>query len=266
MAELPCWEVWGVRVGRAQRQARDNFLRPGDRTGTAGIDFIVWVAASGDHVLVVDTAFSAEAGARRGRVLDTRPADAVRALGFDPAEVRHVVLTHLHYDHAGNVGDFPGAEVVVQRAELAYAAGPSMRHRSLSHFYEPDDVVGIVRDLYTGTVLAPDGDLTLAPGLELHLVGGHTRGTQVVRVHTARGWVVLAGDAVHFYDNLAERNPFPAVVDVETVLDGYQRIERLADSTAHIVPGHDPQVFDRYERVDVSLPVAALHRPPKGPR
>jgi len=261
---VPTWLVWGVRVATGQRPARDNFLSPGDRCGAAAIDFVVFVLARGDEVVVVDTGFSRAAGARRGRVLDLDAADAVRAVGRRPEDVRTVVLSHLHYDHAGNVDDFPAAQVVVQRAELEYTTGPAMRHGRLSHFFEVDDVVGVVRRLYAGTVTVVDGDRELRPGLQLRLIAGHTRGSQVVRVHTERGWVVLACDGVHYFDNLAERNPFPALVDVEQVLDGYERIESLASSPDHIVPGHDPAIFRRYEREpdEHGRVIAVLHRRP----
>ncbi len=257
-----------MRVASAQRPARDNFLSPGERCGSAAIDFVVFVLTCGDaldgEVVVVDTGFSREAGERRGRVLDLGAGDAVRAVGGRPEDVRTVVLSHLHYDHAGNVADFPNAQLVVQRAELEYTTGPAMRHHRLSHFFEVDDVVGVVRRLYNGGVTVVEGDRELRPGLEVRLIAGHTRGTQVVRVRTERGWVVLACDGIHYYDNLAERNPFPAMVDVEQVLDGYERIESMASSPEHIVPGHDPHLFERYERRPDAhgRVIAALHRPP----
>lgn len=258
------WQVWAIRVATAHRAARDNFLSPGDRCGSAAIDFVVFVLTSGNEVVVVDTGFSREAGQRRGRVLDLSAGDAVRAVGRRPEDVGTVVLSHLHYDHAGNVADFANARVVVQRAELEYTTGPAMRHHRLNHFFEVDDVVGVVRRLYEGGVTVIDGDRELLPGLEVRLIAGHTRGSQVVRVHTERGWVVLACDGVHYYDNLAERNPFPAMVDVEQVLDGYERIESLASTPDHVVPGHDPQLFERYELEpnDQGHLIAALHRPP----
>lgn len=263
--EPATWELWAARVGRGQRDARDNFLAPGDRSGPVDIDFIVWIARCGRHVVVIDTGFDEEAGRRRGRVLDVRPRDAVHALGIDTGDVQHVVLTHLHYDHAGNVSDFPDAQIVVQGAELAYASGSAMRHKTLNHFFEVDDVVAVVRRVFAGTALVPDGDIELAPGLELYLLGGHTRGLQVARINTERGWVVLASDAVHYFENLSERNPFPAIVDVERVLDGYDRIGRLVSSADHIVPGHDPEIFRRYAS---AIPagggeIAALHQAPE---
>jgi len=264
----PDWRVWAVRTASAERPARENYLYPGDRCGAAAIDFVVFVAACGDDVVVIDTGFSREAGKRRGRELDLSAADAVRTVGLDPAAVRHVVLSHLHYDHAGNIGEFPDAQVLLQKAELEYAAGPAMRHHRLNHFFEVDDVVAVIRRLFAGGVTLVEGDHDLLPGFALHLVAGHTRGLQVARIHTARGWVVLACDGVHYFDNLTERNPFPALVDLQEVLDGYERIEALASSPAHIVPGHDPRLFELYDRVPspAGHVIAALHTAPTGAR
>lgn len=263
MSESPVWEVWALRLGSVQRRAQDNFLNPGERTGEMRLDFTMWVARCGDHIVVVDTGFAAAAGARRGRLLDVRPADAVSALGIDPAAVSDVVITHLHYDHAGNIADFPNATVTLQAKEMAYVTGASMRHGGLRHFFEVDDIVDVLRGIYRGDVRIIDGDLTVADGLQLHLIGGHTSGLQVVRVRTARGWVVLASDALHYYENFHARNPFPAIVDLPQMLDGYDRLVELSDGLDHIVPGHDPLVFHRYRR-DPSLPenIVALHLAP----
>ncbi|WP_406276695.1 N-acyl homoserine lactonase family protein [Nocardia sp. NBC_00881] len=257
------WEVWAIRLGSVDRLARDNFLSPGDRTGTMRLDFTMWVARRGAEIVVVDTGFATDAGRRRGRVLDTAPAEAVRRLGIRPENVATVVLTHLHYDHAGNVGDFPNARVLVQHQEMAYVTGPRMRHPRLSHFFEPGDIVDVVERIHNGGVEVLDGDVILADGLELYLIGGHTQGLQVVRIRTVRGWIVLASDALHYYDNFRERNPFPAILDLGLMLDGYDRLVELADSEDHIVPGHDPEVFARYREEPVcgGGDIVALHLP-----
>jgi len=98
-----------------------------------------------------------------------------------------------------------------------------------------------------------DGTAELAPGITLHRVGGHTRGLQVVRVHTQRGWVVLASDAAHFYANWQERRPFPIVDNVAAYLDAFTTIEALAGSPQHVIPGHDPQVLARYPAARAGL-------------
>jgi glyoxylase-like metal-dependent hydrolase (beta-lactamase superfamily II) len=71
-------------------------------------------------------------------------------------------------------------------------------------------------------------------------------GLQVVRVATRRGWVVLASDASHFYANMEEIRPFPIVYSVADMVEGYRKLRALADSPAHLIPGHDPLVLERY--------------------
>jgi hypothetical protein len=98
-----------------------------------------------------------------------------------------------------------------------------------------------------------DGDDELASGISLHLVGGHSAGLQFVRVHTRRGWVVVASDAIHFYANVETGNPFPIVFNVGDMMEGWARCRRLADSADHIVPGHDPLVRARYPAPSAEL-------------
>jgi glyoxylase-like metal-dependent hydrolase (beta-lactamase superfamily II) len=100
--------------------------------------------------------------------------------------------------------------------------------------------------VYAGRVRFHDGDAEIAPGVSLHLIGGHTMGLQVVQVATRRGWVVLASDASHFYANMEQVRPFPIVYSVGDMVEGYRKLRALADSPAHIVPGHDPMVMQRY--------------------
>ena len=122
-----------------------------------------------------------------------------------------------------------------------------------------------VRAVYAGRVEFHDGDRELAPGLSLHKIGGHTMGMQSVRVHTKRGWVVLASDASHMYANMEEGRPFPIVHDMTETLEGYRTLRRLAASPRHIIPGHDPLVMARYPAASPKLEgiVARLDADPR---
>jgi glyoxylase-like metal-dependent hydrolase (beta-lactamase superfamily II) len=91
-----------------------------------------------------------------------------------------------------------------------------------------------------------DGTAELAPGIVLHLLGGHSGGIQALAVETRRGRVVLAGDTTHLWANIRTRNPFPIIADVGKVLDGYNILESLADGPDHIIPGHDPLLLQRF--------------------
>jgi len=99
-----------------------------------------------------------------------------------------------------------------------------------------------VMALYSGRVRFVAEDDQVAEGVTVHRVGGHSRGLQVVRVKTAAGWMCLASDATHYYENFLRRKPFPIVVDVEAMLAGFDRIQALASRTGLVIPGHDPLV------------------------
>ena len=119
-----------------------------------------------------------------------------------------MVITHLHWDHSGNMDLFPNATFHIQDAEMAQATGRCICHKWFRRQSEVDDVVALVKNLYAGRVKFHDGEGMIAPGVTVHLVGGHTGGLQIVRVNTARGAVVLASDAVHYWINLAEQIRF----------------------------------------------------------
>ncbi len=107
-------------------------------------------------------------------------------------------------------------------------------------------MAALVRLVFEGRVAFHDGDAEIVPGVSVHRLGSHTTGLQVVRVRTACGWVVLASDASHYYEHMQTDRVFPLVFHLGDVIQGYRRMRELAASPAHLVPGHDPLVMQRY--------------------
>src|SRR4029077_1892904 len=121
-----------------------------------------------------------------------------------------------------------------------------MRYPTLAHSFEVDDVCGIVRLNYARRVLFYDGDAELAPGLTIHAAGGHSAGLQFVRVRTRRGFVVLASDVSHFYENMASERPFTTALHIGEMLEGFDRLRAFAADESHVVPRHDALVMKLY--------------------
>jgi glyoxylase-like metal-dependent hydrolase (beta-lactamase superfamily II) len=265
---MNAYEIIALRYATHDRPSSENFLYP----ASAGedphdypmpLDYFVWVVRNSETTLVVDTGFDYPAAEARGRTLLQHPIAAFRAVGADPEQVRDVVITHLHYDHAGNLAAFPNARFHLQDSEMAFATGRCMCHPRLRYPFEIEDVVTMVRRVYAGRVNFVDGDAEIAPGISLHHVPGHTRGLQCVRVETARGPVVLASDAAHFYANMERENPFPVVVDIAAMMESWKKLARLAGDERRIVPGHDPLVMQRYRRLAADgVEAVMLHENP----
>ena len=250
------YEISAIRYGHLERTARHNFIGGDEHDAPMPLDYFVWaiVPVGGGAPWLLDTGYDAATGAARGREL-VRPVEAgLAAIGIEPRAVRDIIVSHMHYDHVGNHDLFPAARYHVQDDEIGFCTGRAMCHPLMRAPFEAADVQAMVGKVFAGRVVFHDGTATLAPGLTVHKVGGHTRGLQVVRVQTARGFVVLASDAAHFYANWEQRRPFPIVENVTAYLEAFRTIESLASSPDHVIPGHDPRVLQRYPRFRPDIP------------
>jgi glyoxylase-like metal-dependent hydrolase (beta-lactamase superfamily II) len=114
------------------------------------------------------------------------PVEALRAVGEDPATLDFVVLTHLHYDHAGGMVDdagrplFPNARYVVQRDDAEAAHGDELRVQGIMEVEQLDAVRA------AGQLAEVHGEVELVPGVRVIRTGGHTRGSQAVLLGVER--------------------------------------------------------------------------------
>jgi glyoxylase-like metal-dependent hydrolase (beta-lactamase superfamily II) len=240
------YEIYAIRYAHHPRRASENFLGGDPHDGPMPMDYFVWALVGEKQTFVVDTGFNAEMARKRQRELLRTPAEGLKMIGIEPAQVRDVIVTHMHYDHAGCLDQFPNARYHVQDREMAFCTGRHMCHGVTRVPFEASDVTSMVQRIFEGRVTFHDGDDELAPGITLHHIGGHSMGLQVVRVRTRRGWVVVASDASHYYANMEQGRPYPILYNVGEMLEGFDTLFRLAESPRHVIPGHDPLVLSRY--------------------
>lgn len=236
------YQVLALKYAETVRPSRDFYIFQDPHDGPLPMSYFLWVVRNEDRTIVVDTGFDEAAAQARGRKLLRHPVAALKAVGVEASEVETVILTHLHYDHAGTARSFPKAEFIVQDREVAFATGRAMRHPPCRRPFDVEKIVDVVRANFQSRVRFVDGDKEVAPGVSVHLIGGHSSGLQAVRVDTVIGPLVLASDATHFYDNITLKNPFPIVASLPDMCAGHERIFELGAERARVVPGHDPQV------------------------
>lgn len=235
------WTIDAVDTGTSMLER--SMLTYTAGVGTiARIPRVMWVV-KGPTTIVVDTSVpsgqraSEFTGEELVRTPDQEPANALHLAGVDPRDVEFVVLTHLHWDHAGNCDLFPDARVLVQEAELRYAIAPGRFFRKA--FLSPQSGWG------TPPYLVPNldtvsGEHALAPGLRIVPASGHTPGSQAVVVDTSDGSFAIAGDAVMTYRNIDDDLPPGYHVDVDASMDSMDRLRTAAD---YLLPSHDYAVF-----------------------
>lgn len=259
------YEVFAIKYGsRADRTRADSFLLDPFPHEVHPIDYYVWVIRNAARTILVDTGFDAASAARLGRAPFEDPPTLLAAFGLAPEQVETLVITHLHFDHAGSIHRFPNATLHLQSADLAYATSAHMRHAFLRMPYEAEIIADVAGRLHKGGVVCHEDGARLAPGITLHRLDGHAVGQQGVRVKTARGHVLLATDAAPWAEHFLDYRMSPILVDARDMLASYDRIRALADSDDHVITGHDPLVAELYPQVEgIAAPVFALHEPPR---
>lgn len=243
---MTAWQLHAIRYASREGVRGHHFHGHDDRSNEPHpTAYYLWLAVSDDQTVVIDTGMRDLRTTKvDGLTPVAAPVDTLRELGVPPESVDTVVLTHLHYDHAGGVREFPKARYVLQQSELDYWTGPIARRMTRERWLVDQDDIDHLQA--SGRLDLVNGDADVAPGLTVHHVGGHTAGMQIARIATTRGHVVVASDASHFYENIEQDRAAPILHSMPEVHQAFDRVTELADSPNHIIPGHDPAVLQRF--------------------
>ena len=244
------YEVMAIRYATRLTSRRECFLNYhlyNEPDADLVMDYYVWVVRNGDRTIVVDTGFTEEVGVRRHRTMLRDPIIGLRQLGIETASLPQLVLTHAHYDHAGNVRQFGASEVVMARREFEFWTGPFGSRAQFAHSTEAADI----EHLQTARcrVEALPGRRALPPRTRDrgHRVERHTPGQLVVKVATSGGSVVLASDAMHYYEEVERDRPFAIVTDLEGMYRSFDALRQMqSEPGCVLVAGHDPAVMTRF--------------------
>ncbi|MFE8071805.1 MBL fold metallo-hydrolase [Marinobacteraceae bacterium S3BR75-40.1] len=183
----------------------------------------------------------------------------IRALGYQPDDVRHIILTHLDPDHAGGIKDFPRAQVHVHRREWEAAMNPattveSYRYQRHDWAHAPTWVTHKENgERWNGFKLVRPLAESLPEVLMIPLIG-HSRGHCGVAVDTTDGWLLHCGDAYFNHTEVAGRKATPppgiALLEAFTETHREQRLDNLdrlrllhRQGGAKLICSHDPDEY-----------------------
>jgi N-acyl homoserine lactone hydrolase len=220
------------------------------------------------HVALVDVGFNYK---DYGKVLADvygahkwQPPQVVLAeCGVTPADVDTVFLTHAHFDHMGNIPEFPNAKFYIQERELSkwvWAMSIESRFRWLTLGLDPADIMHAVDLARQGRLVCVDGDRQdVLPGIDLHAAfNSHTWGSMWVHVrnsltaNSADNWV-LAGDLVYTFENLRGDNPadpcytpigFASGSQVNLIMATDAMVKAVGGDISRVIPVHEDRLKD----------------------
>jgi glyoxylase-like metal-dependent hydrolase (beta-lactamase superfamily II) len=213
-----------------------------------GMDYFFWIARNGERTILIDTGFSRRGGEVRSRTQLVPVPELYAKLGVDPADSPTIVLTHGHYDHVGNLDLFPTSPVVISAREYEFWTSELSNRPLFHHSVEDAETAHLVSVRAEGRLTFFAGRTELAPGIEVIEVGGHTPGQSVVSVKTSEGTVLIASDAVHYYEEYEKSMPFSSAADLVEMYTGFETIRRMVSDgeVDFLISGHDPATLGRF--------------------
>ena len=246
---VPEYKVYAVHYGTSDSYPMPFLMYLGDATKNVPMDWSFWVIQGNGRVILLDTGCS-EKMAKQWNVKGwVRSDEAIKKLNIKPEEVTDIIVSHMHWDHLNNcnIDYFPSAKIWMQKSELEFAAGEAGQNPQARIGIQKEDVLRIVKYNWEGHVKLIDGTTEIYPGITCHLFPRtHTFGSQVVLVNTASGTVVLAQDLVYRFDNIDKMTGIGTGLDMYECYKALVKVTEMASSLRLIVPGHDPNVYERW--------------------
>ncbi len=213
-------------------------------------NYYIWCVKGGQETVVVDTGVSPDLAMEKNLTGYVNPAEVLSRIEVDVREVRHVILTHIHWDHASGASLFPKATFCIQEREYHFWLKDRIAERPpFEHVSDKRTSAYLASLEKTDRLALLQGDHEILAGIECLLAPGHTVGLQVVAVSTATGIAILGSDCAHVFRNYREDWPSALIVDLVEWMRTYEKLRLKAPSIDLLFPGHDPIMSENYPEV-----------------
>jgi glyoxylase-like metal-dependent hydrolase (beta-lactamase superfamily II) len=242
--------VWSVKYGERVVHKRDvfhDYAQYGLPDGDLDMDYNFWVIKSGDSVILMDTGYDIAARDWLGEISVTPTPEGLSLIGLDPLDVDMVITSHFHYDHIGYLGLFERAQIVSGQKEYDYWFAKRAANALEGEFTTDENLVPVEKAQAEGRLRLVSEETEVFPGITVYQVGGHCPGEVIALIETAKGPLILASDAAHFYEQLEHGWPFFAFTDLDEMRNALGFIRELAQERgATVIPGHDNRTRQKF--------------------
>lgn len=225
------YQITPITAGEFGMVRDDIKYRGGSMQITGYVPSYIYLLQQGKDQYLVDTSFTDpefSADQMQLEVIRTKPLpELLKRHGVIPDKVKGIFFTHLHWDHAGNVRQFPNAALYCQKSEYEAARDPeAYPPQFLAEFHEA-----------RARLILLEGDREPVPGIRVHLCKGHTLGSQMIEADTKQGPALIPGDVIMTMKNITRNIPVGLAVSPE---DAAKALNYVKGRTYSIIyPSHD---------------------------
>jgi len=268
------YSIWVLEYSFVTNYHKSGVLYGAHNQGYVKLPYCYALIKGNGRTAMVDVGYNDK---DYGKVLGDRfgvenwrsPEVVLGGIGLKPQDVDTVFVTHAHFDHFGNVEDFPNATFYIQEREIAkwvWAMSLPDRMRWMMTAVDPGDIVRGLDLARQRRLVTVDGSkLDVLPGIDLHAAfDSHTFGSMWVTVRNDRqtrssdSWV-LAGDLVYVFDNIEGpgaavdvNDPIYVPVGLATgsqtnlVLATEEMMKQVGYESRRVIPIHEERLRDRF--------------------
>lgn len=264
---MEAYSIWVLEYSYVPDYHKSGVLYGAHNEGFLKLPYCYALIKGNGHTALVDVGFNFKEygqvlGERFGVIKWQSPATVLKEVGVSPEEIDTVFITHAHFDHFGNVNDFPNATFYMQEREIAkwmWAMSLPNRLQWLTGALDPGDIIRGAELAKNGKLVLIDGDKQdVLPGIDLFAAfDTHTFGSQFVKVRQSAdqedAWI-LAGDLVYVFENIEGRNQDGTYVPVglaagsqtNLLLTTEQMMSLVGYEARRIIPIHEQGLVDRF--------------------
>lgn len=248
-----------LEYGGIQGYPKSGLVYGAHNQGTTYLPFFYILIQNKDHNILFDIGYRDDAADGQkdwskifgGSNIET-PAQVLKKVNLTPNDIDIIILSHLHFDHAGNIDQFPKAQFYVQKEELdGLVSSLSLPDKVRDWVWQATDLDHI-NDLLdvaaqNRLTLIEEDSFEVVEGVKAHKAKGHTFGTQAVSVQTKKGTFVLTQDVAYTYENVIDYKPLGlGLDDIDQLLSIHKVNELVGGNVDFIIPGHDKAIFEKY--------------------
>lgn len=244
------YEIYALKYAGPFVRTGAHLMWYRDWDKTEQINYYIWCLKGPDEIVIVDAGVTPQLAMKKELAGYVNPVDVLARINVNANEVRHVVITHMHFDHAGGVSLFPRATFYIQEDEYRFwLENPVAARPPFKHVSDAAATAYLASAEGTDRLVLLKGDRQILPGIQCLLSPGHTVALQAVAVNTARGIVILGSDCAHVFRNYTEDWPSCLIVDLVGWMKTYDKLRERVSSPDLLFPGHDRLLLENYPEI-----------------